>query len=824
MNYTLQDIADSLQLPGKGYGGRPVSYLVTDSRKLIFPEQTLFIAISGPRRNATAYIPELYHRGVRAFLVAEAVDPSPYPEAQILQVPDTVKALQQLAAQHRSRFKIPVIGITGSNGKTIVKEWLYQLLQPDYVIVRSPRSYNSQIGVPLSVWQMNERHTLGIFEAGISAPGEMERLERIIQPTLGVFTNIGAVHDEGFTGAAQKLEEKLRLFRNTPTLVAAKDYIRPAISYSGTLVTWGAAAGNTMQVTQQQVSGTVTVVTAIYKHQSLHLTIPFTDAISVQNALTCCTVLLQMDYAVPVIQQRIQQLAPVEMRMQLRRAVNNCLVLNDSYSNDKVSLALALSFLKQQAGSHRASVVLSDIVQSGQADPELYRDVEELLTKNGIHQLYAVGPAITEYLRQRLDDVTKAPLPFAVELFSSTDDFLEQSTHRQFQQEYILLKGARQFEFEQIAHWLEQQVHQTVLEINLTAMVQNLKIYQGMLAPTTKLMAMVKAYSYGSGAGEVARRLQQQQVDYLTVAYADEGVTLRKAGISLPIMVMSPDEHSFDTIVNYTLEPEIFSFELYHAFQRYLQKEGVQQYPVHLKLNTGMNRLGFEPEEVEVLAELLKGRQRFVVKSLFSHLAASEDPAQDAFTQQQVNLLTTAATRLEQALGYPFLKHIANTAAIRRDPQYQFDMVRLGIGLYGVDSNAGEQLKLQVVDTLKTTVAQVRNIEAGETVGYGRKGVVTRNSTIATVRIGYADGYNRKLGNGIGQMYVNGHRAPVIGDICMDMTMIDVTDVPEVRSGDIVEVFGSNIPIQELARATGTIAYEIMTSVSQRVKRVYYEE
>ncbi|MFY9465661.1 MAG: bifunctional UDP-N-acetylmuramoyl-tripeptide:D-alanyl-D-alanine ligase/alanine racemase [Sediminibacterium sp.] len=824
MNYSLQDIAERLQLPGKEYGQQPISYLVTDSRKLIFPEQTLFIAISGPRRSAAAYIPELYHRGVRAFLVAEPVDRSSYPEAQFLQVPDTVKALQQLAAQHRSRFAIPVIGITGSNGKTIVKEWLYQLLQPDYVIVRSPRSYNSQIGVPLSVWQMSERHTLGIFEAGISAPGEMERLAAIIQPTLGVLTNIGAAHDEGFIDHAQKLAEKIRLFEKAPALVAAKDYICDTIHYSGELITWGAAAGNTLQVIQQQINGPVTVVTAVYKNQQLGLTIPFTDTMSVQNALTCCTVLLQMGYALPVIQQRIQQLEPVEMRMQLRKAINNCLVLNDSYSNDKVSLALALSFLKQQAGSHPATVVLSDIVQSGQAEPELYHDVVELLMKNGIRKLYAVGPAITEFLRHRLDDTTKAPLPFATALFPSTEAFLEQNTHSQFQQEYILLKGARQFEFEQIAHWLEQQVHQTVLEINLSAMVQNLKIYQGMLAPTTKLMAMVKAYSYGSGAGEVARRLQQQQVDYLAVAYADEGVTLRKAGISMPIMVMSPDEHSFDTIVNYTLEPEIFSFELYHAFQRYLQKEGVLQYPVHLKLNTGMNRLGFEPEETVALAKLLKRQQQFVVKSLFSHLVASEDPAQDAFTQQQVDLFTAAAAELEQSLEYPFIKHIANTAAIRRDPQYQFDMVRLGIGLYGVDSNAEKQLKLQVVDTLKTTVAQVRNIEAGETVGYGRKGIVTRSSTIATVRIGYADGYNRKLGNGAGYMYVNGHRAPVIGNVCMDMAMIDVTDVPQVKPGDIVEVFGSNIPVQELAKATGTIAYEIMTSISQRVKRVYYEE
>ncbi|MDD2792726.1 MAG: bifunctional UDP-N-acetylmuramoyl-tripeptide:D-alanyl-D-alanine ligase/alanine racemase [Sediminibacterium sp.] len=824
MNYSLQDIADCLQLSGKAYGTQPVRYLVTDSRKLIFPEHTLFVAISGTRRSATTYIPELYHRGVRAYLVAESIDTTLYPEAQFLQVPDTVKALQQIAAYHRSRFNIPVIGITGSNGKTIVKEWLYQLLQQDHVIVRSPRSYNSQIGVPLSVWQMNEQHTLGIFEAGISAPGEMERLEAIIQPTLGVLTNIGDAHNEGFSSHAAKLAEKSRLFLHTPVLVAATDHIGTPLHYPGQLVSWGATAENTLQVIQQDIRGAATDITANYQQQEIHFSIPFTDNVSVQNALTCCMVLLHMGYTIAEIQVRIQRLEPVEMRMQLRKAINNCLVLNDSYSNDKVSLALALSFLKQQAGTNPATVVLSDIVQSGQTETELYQDVLELLVKNDIRRLYAIGPAITGYLQHRMQDANRAALPFETMLYPSTEAFLEQGNQSQFQQEYILLKGARQFEFERIAHWLEQQVHQTVLEINLTAMVHNLKTYQSMLAPTTKLMAMVKAYSYGSGSGEVARRLQQQQVDYLAVAYADEGVVLRKAGISLPIMVMSPDEHSFDTMVNYTLEPEIFSFELYQAFERYLQKEGVQQYPVHLKLNTGMNRLGFEPEEINALAKVLQNQQAFVVKSLFSHLVASEDPAQDAFTQQQVAQFTTAANLLEQALGYPFIRHIANTAAIRRNPQYQFDMVRLGIGLYGVDSHAEAQLKLQVVDTLKTTVAQVRQIKSGTTVGYGRKGVVTRNSTIATVRIGYADGYNRQLGNGIGQMYVNGHRAPVIGNICMDMTMLDVTDVPEVKAGDIVEVFGSNIPVQELAEATGTIAYEIMTSVSQRVKRVYYEE
>ena len=827
MDYSLQEIASILQLPAINQAGSTIRYLVTDSRKLVFPEQTLFIAIKGPRRSATAFISELYHRGVRSFITDEPVNETLYPDACFLQVPDAVKALQQIAVHHRNRFAIPVIGITGSNGKTIVKEWLFQLLQADYTIVRSPRSYNSQIGVPLSVWQMNEQHTLGIFEAGISAPGNMQALAAIIQPTMGVLTNIGDAHNEGFVNKEQKLTEKAFLFGHSKLLVAASNYITGPVPFNGSLVTWGTNAGVTLQITAQKKTGNETTVTAHYQKehpQTLELRIPFTDDIAIQNALTCVTVLLQMGYEQNVIQERILKLEPVEMRMQLRRAINHCFVLNDSYSNDKVSLALALSYLKEQAGSHTTTVVLSDIVQSGVAEQELYSEVLEMLIKNGIQQLYAVGPAITGFFERRLKMGDAAELPFTVALYHSTEQFLEQQNQHHFQQEYILLKGARQFEFERIAHWLELQVHQTILEINLTAMVHNLKTYQQLLAPSTKMMAMVKAFSYGSGAGEVARRLQQQQVDYLAVAYADEGVELRKAGISLPIMVMSPDEFTFEVLISYNLEPEIFSFQLYHSFRQYLAKEGVQQYPVHLKLNTGMNRLGFEPSEIAALKTLLGSQQQLMVKSVLSHYVASEDPAQDTFTQQQTELFTAACESLKETLGYPFIRHMANTAGILRNPSHQFDMVRLGIGLYGVDSAATGVLNLQPVAVLKTTVAQVRKVASGETVGYGRKGKLLRNSIIATVRIGYADGYNRRLGNGVGFMYVNGAFAPVIGQICMDMAMIDITDIPHVQAGDPVEVFGQHISIQQVAAAAGTIPYEVMTGISQRVKRVYYEE
>lgn len=801
MSYSINTIAGILSLPSMESGQMPIQYLVTDSRKIIFPHESLFFAIAGPRRKGIDFIKEVYQKGVRAFAIDEAIDQSLFPESIFLVVPDAVKALQAIAAYHRAQFTIPVIGITGSNGKTIVKEWLNQLLSPDFIIVRSPRSYNSQIGVPLSIWQMNAQHTLGIFEAGISTNGEMNSLATIIQPTIGVLTNIGEAHSEGFESKEQKLAEKLLLFKNATTVVDARD----------------------IQLLTQQKQDGLTQVSIAYEHQHFNFIIPFLDAISIQNTLTCCSVLLQLGYEQSVIQKRILTLRSVEMRMQLRKGINHCFVLNDSYSNDIVSLELALNFLKEQSGDQPMTVILSDIVQSNQTDHILYQSVIQLLEHAGVKKCYFIGLAFADFINHLSKDQLKV-LSFEHRVFATTDNFLQTMNHHSFRQEFILLKGARIFELERIAHWLEQQVHQTLLEINLTAMVQNLKTYQSLLSPQTKLMAMVKAFSYGSGAGEVARRLQQQQVDYLAVAYADEGVELRKSGISLPIMVMSPDENTFDTLINYNLEPEIFSVELFAAFYQYIQKEGLKQYPIHLKLNTGMNRLGVEMNELPALLNQLSGQDLLIVKSVMSHLVASEEPEQDSFTKNQVEQFNAACDTIETALGYWFIKHIANTAAILRNPSCQLDMVRLGIGLYGVDSTSSNQLNLQTVATLKTTVAQVRKVQAGNTVGYGRKGIIDRDSILATIRIGYADGYSRKLSNGVGKVFIRGAFAPIVGNICMDMCMIDVTHIIGVTAGDVVEIFGNHISVQTLAKEAATIPYEIMTGISQRVKRVYFEE
>lgn len=823
MQYSIQHIASVIEAELTPATDAQIAYLLIDSRKIVFPSQSLFFAISGPRRNGHQFIQEVYDRGVRNFVVDSSFAVPDLPDTNFLGVKDVRAALQQLAAWHRKQFTIPVIGITGSNGKTIVKEWLFQLLQQDHRIVRSPRSYNSQLGVPLSVWQMSEEHTLGIFEAGISTVYEMERLEKIIQPTLGVFTNIGEAHNEGFAGNREKAAEKAKLFANTQSLVFYREAIGPYFESTDAyfsipgLFSWSRREDATLRIQKETTEQKNTVITAAYAQQTLTFIIPFADRISVDNAITCICVLLQMGYGVGVINERIQQLQPVDMRMQLKKGIHNCYLLNDSYSNDTASLELALDYLQQQAGDQRTCLVLSDILQSGQDEDHLYSVIASQLKARKISRLIGIGPAISRHAHVFESAIADT------RFYPSTDSFLSRATTYQFHDEYILLKGARVFAFERISGWLEQKVHQTVMEINLSAMIRNLKVYQQQLQPATRMMAMVKAFSYGSGSAEVARVLQFHKVDYLAVAYADEGVELRKAGISLPVMVMNADEAGFDALISYDLEPEIYSFSVCRSFHQYLQQQGIQRFPVHIKFNTGMNRLGFEVDDAVELGKLLKQQQTMAVRSVFSHLVASEAAEHDAFTAQQVTLFTQACSVLQEQLGYSFIRHIANSAAISRNPAYQFDMVRLGIGLYGVES-ADIPTALETVTTLRSTIAQVRTVKKGDSVGYNRKGIVQRDSRIATIRIGYADGFSRMLGNGKGHVFINGQLAPVIGNVCMDMTMVDVTGIPDAKEGDAVEIFGSNLPVQQVAAWAGTIAYEILTSVSQRVKRVYLEE
>lgn len=800
------------------------THLLLDSRKLIFPDSTVFFAISGSHHTGITYIQNLYEKKVRCFVIDDSgFNITRYPDATFILVEKVLPALQLLAAHHRSLFTLPVTGITGSNGKTIVKEWLYQLLSDDLSIVRSPKSYNSQVGVPLSVLQLESKHSLALFEAGISETGEMVTLEKMIRPTAGIFTNIGEAHSEGFKNKQQKIQEKLKLFEHAALLTFCADdaEVKDAAMQLKeknpglVLFTWGHSDTDTLQVVKVQKHNGKSAILAIYEKKQLQVTIPFTDDASVENAITCWCVLLQMNIESALIESRMTRLHPVEMRLQLKQGINNCSVINDSYSSDINSLQIALDFLQQQKQHTKHTVVLSDILQSGKDEDDLYKEVAFLLKQKRVTRLIAVGPRL--YMHQALFSFLGEKY-----FYSTVEAFTAQFHSLQFRDETILLKGARRFEFEQIDHLLEQKVHQTILSINLTSIAHNLKHFRSLVPPKVKLMAMVKAFSYGSGSYEIASLLQFNHVDYLAVAYADEGVDLRKAGITMPIMVMNPEENTFNALVQYHLEPEVFSFPLLAALEAYLASLAIQHFPIHLKLDTGMHRLGFGAEDIGNLANRLTNNHLIKVQSVFSHLAASDDERCDDFTRKQVAVFTTCSEKLKAVLPYPFLRHIANTAAIR-NPLLQMDMIRLGIGLYGIAGQESIQKKLKNVSALTTTIAQVKKVKAGEHVGYGCHTVLEKDAVIATVRIGYADGYPRALSNGVGKMLVQNNLAPVVGSVCMDMTMLDVTGIP-CTEGATVTVFGEQLPITRVAEWCHTIPYEIMTGVSQRVKRVYFEE
>lgn len=827
--YSISRIADIIN--GKlGITGNPralVHQLLIDSRKLSNPETSLFFAIKGERHDGHKFIPELFEKGVHNFVVNE-IPPNAdrYTGCNFIVVNDTLKALQGLCTSHRRQFDIPVIGITGSNGKTIVKEWLYQLLREDHNIVRSPKSYNSQVGVPLSVWQMNSDHDLGIFEAGISRPGEMFHLEPIISPSIGLFINVGQAHDENFTDHLQKINEKLKLFVNCNTLIYCKDYLllNETIQKNEELkdikvFTWSKKSRANLQIGKIARNGHDTEIQGVYNNDFIRIKIPFSDEASIENTIHCWALMLHLGYDNSTITERMRYLSPVAMRLELKEGINNCSIINDSYNSDLGSLSIALDFLNQQKQHPKKTLILSDILQSGRNEEQLYREVAELVSRKGIHRIIGIGEALSR--QQDAFTVEKAFYP-------STQDFLSQLNTSLFRDETILVKGARAFRFEEISKVLQQKAHETVLEINLNAIVHNLNYFRSKLKPGTKVMAMVKAFSYGSGSFEIANILQFHRVDYLAVAYADEGIELRKAGITMPIMVMNPEEQSYDSMIQYHLEPEIYSFRVLNLFDEAIRRNRIKgreddPLPVHLKLDTGMHRLGFSEDELNELIVRIKNNRNLIVRSVFSHLAGSDESEHDEFTQVQISRFNDMSKRIAEHFDYPIIRHILNSAGIVRFPEAQFDMVRLGIGLYGIGANASEQSMLQNVSTLKTTISQVKNIPENATIGYSRKGVAKRNMRIATVPIGYADGLSRKLSNGKGKMIVQGKMAPIVGNVCMDMCMIDITDI-SCNEGDEVIVFGEEYPITEVAKELDTIPYEVLTNVSRRVKRVYYQE
>lgn len=819
MTYTIEKVATLIGARRYGEHETTIGWLLTDSRSLCFPEQTLFFALRSKRNDGHKYIDELYRRGVRSFVVEhEPADyQTAYPDANFLKVPSPLAALQRLAERHRDEFDIPVVGITGSNGKTWVKEWLYQILMPTMKVTRSPKSYNSQIGVPLSVWLLNEQTQVALFEAGISEPGEMLALHDIIQPTIGVLTSLGSAHQENFRNMDEKCMEKLQLFRDTEVIIYPSDddtvsrCVRRS-QYQGERIGWSRYS----EKAPMYVKTEGRKVSYIYKGVEGSYEIPFIDEASIENSITCAIVALFLGMSPEDLAERMAKLEPIAMRLEVKDGQRGLTLINDSYNSDVNSLDIALDFMNrrpEQEGKCK-TLILSDIYQTGETPAELYREVSDLLRKRGIDRFVGIGPEI----------MAQAAL-FTVGqkwFFANVDDFLQSSVFHNMHDEIVLLKGARPFGFERISELLEQKVHETILEVDLNAVVENLNHYRSFMKPETKIVCMIKADAYGAGAVEIAKTLQDHRVDYLAVAVADEGVTLRKAGITQNIIVMNPEMSSFKTLFDYDLEPEVYSFRLMDALIQAARKEGITGWPVHLKLDTGMHRLGFDPRhDIDQLIDRLKHQTAIIPRSVFSHFVGSDNDDFDNFSAHQFELFDEGSKKIQAAFSHKILRHMDNSAGIEHFPERQMDMCRLGIGLYGVDPRTNGILS--TVSTLKTTILQLRNVPKEETVGYSRKGKLERDSVIAAIPIGYADGLNRKLGNRHCYCLVNGQKAEYVGNICMDVAMIDVTDIP-CQEGDSVEIFGKNLPVTVLSDVLETIPYEVLTSVSNRVKRVYYQD
>ncbi|WP_433894898.1 bifunctional UDP-N-acetylmuramoyl-tripeptide:D-alanyl-D-alanine ligase/alanine racemase [Sphingobacterium mizutaii] len=787
-----------------------ISELVYDSRKVNNPDESLFFALKATR-DGHDFIPDAYKKGIRNFVISNPVAFfEGKKDVNVIQVDNVLQFMQELVAYHRKQFHYPIIGITGSNGKSIVKAWLFQLLIPEKKVYQSPKSYNSQLGVALSLWNLGPQYDLAIIEAGISEPGEMSSLQKMIQPNIGIFTNIGVAHSQNFSSKQEKLKEKMKLFSQVETLIAGSDYIdTEQIDPNIRLVTWGRTDRDQIQLIQEETHNQLSKLKIRIGEVICICQVPFTDRASIENIMSCIACMYFMGYDAETIVERIQNLKPLEMRLQLKKGINNSSIIDDSYSNDLASLKISLEFLNQQNQHNSKTLILSEM--EGLAESEkLQQKLIGLLNSSELQKFIWVGNKYP-WLKDIEIDLMKE--------YATTEEFLEHLTELILSDESILIKGARKFQFERIVQRLALRSHGTVLEINLNAISNNLMLYRSLIPKNVKLMAMVKAFSYGSGSFEVANLLQFSKVDYLTVAFADEGVELRTAGIALPIMVLSPDRDTFQSLIQHNLEPEVYSMDFLHEFIEFLEEQKINDFKIHLKLDTGMHRLGFFPSEIDAVVEKLKSQKQVRVQSFFTHLVASGDPNQDEFTASQISSYLTAAQKLEQGLGYKFIKHVANTSAIVRWPQAHLDMVRLGIGLYGVDMDKN-LMNLEQVSCLKTTVTQIKELQAGETVGYDRKGVLSRDSKIATVKIGYADGYARRFGNSVGKMQINGFLAPTVGNICMDMCMLDVTG-QDVQVGDEVLVFPD---LMQAASDIGTIPYELLVNISSRVKRVYYYE
>jgi alanine racemase len=814
LTLTIQHIVPIIKAQWIGQNNVAViDYISIDSRSLQNDAHTLFFALTGPNHDGHKYIDELIAKGVQYFVVSQ-IPAALEGKANFLIVDNTLDALQKFAAYYRSIFEFPILGITGSNGKTIVKEWLNFLLSPDYNIIRSPKSYNSQVGVPLSLLGINENHNLGIFEAGISMPNEMEKLQKIIRPTIGILTNIGSAHDEGFSSIAEKIKEKLKLFTAVNVLILNKNKtINAFINPKTKTFCWSSDdKGADVFITKKNL-GELTELQVTYQEDTYPITIPFQDQASIENAIHCMMVMIYFGYKHQVIQTRMALLYPVEMRLKVKNGINNCTLIDDSYSSDFQSLKIALDFLENQKQHKKKTLILSDIFQSGLSNEELYSQVSQLIISNKISRVIGIGATIAQYKSKFINSTS----------FLTMAEFSTAFETLNFENETILIKGARDFHFEQIVSMLEEKTHETVLEINLNAISHNLNFFKSKLAPKTKIMVMVKAFGYGNGGFEIAKLLEHHKVNYLGVAFADEGIALKSAGITVPIMVMNPETTSFAAIIQHQLEPEIYSIKGLKAFLKIAEQKKLKRFPIHIKLDTGMHRLGFEAENLAELIQILKGNETVQITSVLSHMATSDDRQHLAFAHEQIALFEKLSGQLVAELNSKPIRHLLNTSGISNYPEGQYDMVRLGIGLYGISNDEDEQKELERVGTLKSVISQIRSIDTGESVGYGRRFIATQPTKIATIPIGYADGIRRNWGNGLGYVTIQGKKAPIVGSVCMDMLMVDVTHI-DCKEGNTVIIFGENPTVNYMAKQLQTIPYEILTSISQRVKRVFFRE
>ena len=816
--YNINDLANAIGVKKViNDPDQQVDRISIDSRKIFSNENLIFIALKGKNWDAHDYIQEAYEKGVRNFIIEKGkILPS---DANIIYVENTLDALQKWALIHREQFTLPIIAITGSNGKTIVKEWLFQLLKFKYSVVRSPKSYNSQIGVPLSLLQINDKHGIGLIEAGISTTGEMKKLERLIKPEIGILTNIGNAHDAGFNNRAEKIKEKLFLFNGVKTFIYNTEDISKSDSecFEGRSFNWG-TGGEAVVVESCKVKEKGSKLDICYNGSLKSFYVPFKNDVAIKNATHCICLMLSLGLQDKEIQNGLESLGSVSMRLEQKKGINNITLINDSYNSDLLSLENALRYLDQQNQHTKKVLILSDILETGYEEKAMMNEIYELVKKEGLTHFIGIGKSLMKNHKKLKFKNTKTSF------FKTTDDFLNKVKLFDFNNSTILVKGARKFNFEKIVSLFEERKHNSFLEINLDAIIHNLRTFRSKLKKGTKLMAMVKASGYGSGKNEIANLLEYHKVDYLGVAFIDEAIELRRSGITLPIMVMSPEPKGFESIIEYSLEPEIYSLELLLDLLIYLENNNIKNYPIHIKLDTGMHRLGFEEKDIDDLINKLEYNQEYLnVKSIFSHLVASDDKEEKIKTNVQIELFKSLTDKIIGAIGGEPMLHILNSSGIVNYLDAQFDMVRLGIGLYGIDPSLKIQTELENVMALKSHISQIKEVKVGETVGYGNKLSLKNNKRIATISIGYADGINRLLGNGKAKIKLNGKEVKTIGNICMDMTMLDIDGV-NAKVGDEVEIFSSQKDIHEIAKTIGTIPYEILTSISDRVPKVFLKE